>query len=192
MKNNKALDNIRNTIAGHIQIDYRIACTMINFLHKPSCPDGVNATKIANRMKRKANSIIQENHLSPLLTIRFNTKKNPLSDLSNINDFPRLKKKQLIAKIFLGTFQLRLCKSYVSDLLRNHSCFIFENNKIENFKGKIFGVEISSRHKRGEIKTKNQEEKTKLRVKYKAIIQYNPLLKNHKSILSKFKTKFFK
>ncbi|CAF0983415.1 unnamed protein product, partial [Brachionus calyciflorus] len=42
LKNFKALDNIRNTQAGHIQIDYRITCAMINFTHKRSCPDKEN------------------------------------------------------------------------------------------------------------------------------------------------------
>ena len=54
LKNNLSLDNIRNTIAGHIQIDYRIACAMSNFRHKPCCPDGEKAIKVAKRIKKKS------------------------------------------------------------------------------------------------------------------------------------------
>jgi hypothetical protein len=36
IKNLKALDNVRNTIIGHIAIDYRIACAMHNFKYKPN------------------------------------------------------------------------------------------------------------------------------------------------------------
>lgn len=52
---------MRNTEIGHIQIDYRIACAMINFFHKPCCPDGKKAKTIANRMKEKAKTT--SNHL---------------------------------------------------------------------------------------------------------------------------------
>ncbi len=79
IKNNKALDNIRNTRAGHIQIDYRIACAILNFLHKPCCPDGEQASIIANKMKNKADSKIFKNYLGRLLKIRFNTKMVPPS-----------------------------------------------------------------------------------------------------------------
>ena len=48
----KALNNIRNTIAGHIQIDYRICCAMINYTHKPCCPDDKNVFKIPKLLKK--------------------------------------------------------------------------------------------------------------------------------------------
>jgi hypothetical protein len=37
----------------HIQIDYRLACAMINFTHKPCCPDGSNAKELARIIKKK-------------------------------------------------------------------------------------------------------------------------------------------
>ena len=49
------MDKIQNSQTGHIQIDYRIACSMVNFPHKACCADGKNAQKIARRMKNKAN-----------------------------------------------------------------------------------------------------------------------------------------
>jgi hypothetical protein len=52
LKNKKALDNIRNTEAGHIQIDYRICCAMANYNFVPCIPDGNHTVEIANRIKR--------------------------------------------------------------------------------------------------------------------------------------------
>ena len=51
LKTLNELDNIRNNQVGHIQIDYRIACAMLNFTHKPCCPDEENGAKIAKRIK---------------------------------------------------------------------------------------------------------------------------------------------
>ncbi len=80
----KALDNIRNTQVGHIQIDYRIACAMINFTHKPCCPDGSNAEELARIIKKK--SKLHENNMEHLLSRRFNTKKCIEKQLSSIED----------------------------------------------------------------------------------------------------------
>jgi len=166
----------------------------MNFIHKPSCPDGENAFKIARRMKKRADCKVRKNQLNSLLCIRFNTKKKPSTDLSDINDFPKLKLRQLVTGIFWGTFQVRMCKSYIEDLLKNHECFFLDDidlkhtekdkNSTKSDKAKIFGIEIYSRHKRGEIKIINTDEK-KLRVKYKVIIQYEPHLNSVKSIKSK-------
>ena len=62
LKRLQSLDNIRNTVLGHIQIDYRIGCAMANFNHRPCETDGINSEKIANKMKKKA--MISENLLS--------------------------------------------------------------------------------------------------------------------------------
>ena len=39
-------------------------------------------------------------------------------------DNPRISIKKLVTKIFLGTFQLRLSKSYVGDLIKNGTAFV--------------------------------------------------------------------
>jgi hypothetical protein len=52
---------VRNKEVGHIQIDYRIACAMYNYNHKPVVPDGKHAEEIANKIKKKLN--IQNNKL---------------------------------------------------------------------------------------------------------------------------------
>ncbi|CAF1002651.1 unnamed protein product [Brachionus calyciflorus] len=88
IKNFKALDNIRNTQAGHIQIDYRITCAMINFTHKPTCPDKENAKKIAVKLKEKLD--FENNLLSGLLKRQFGTKEIFSIDHNSIKDFPKL------------------------------------------------------------------------------------------------------
>jgi hypothetical protein len=47
LKNKKALDNNRNSKAGHILIDYRICCAMSNFSMKLCNPDGEASIEIA-------------------------------------------------------------------------------------------------------------------------------------------------
>ena len=88
----KALDNIRNTIAGHIQIDYRIACAMYNFNHKHICPDGKHAQKVAKRIYDRSQKI-QINKLAIILSKQLDTTQFPEVNLSDINDFVKLKRK---------------------------------------------------------------------------------------------------
>jgi hypothetical protein len=88
LKNYKSLDNIRNTQAGHIQIDYRIASAMCNFVHNPCSPDGNNSKKIAHRIRERAK--IKYNRLEFLLSKRLDTRLIKKIDLTDITDFPRL------------------------------------------------------------------------------------------------------
>lgn len=110
----KALDIIRNTIAGHIQIDYRIACAMYNFNHKHICPDGKHAQRIAKLIYNRAQKI-QTNKLAIILSKQLDTTQFPKFNLSDINDFIKLKRKVMKNKIFLGSFQLKQCVSYIPD-----------------------------------------------------------------------------
>ncbi len=113
----KALDNVRNTEVGHIRIDYRIAAAMLNFTHKPVLPDKNNAKQIANLMKNRCN--IKINMLDFLLNKTVGTKSIPLISNKDVKDFPRFKSKELINNIALGTFQFKLVKSYLKDII-NH------------------------------------------------------------------------
>ncbi len=93
-----------------------------------------------------------------------------------------------------GTFQLRLSKSYLSDLLKSHILFEIPRKNIEQQKNaklrdpetKILGVEISSRHKRG-LTTQNvsKDQSPTFRTKYKVLIHYCPNVNKIKSIKSK-------
>jgi len=93
-----------------------------------------------------------------------------------------------------GTFQLRLSRSFMSDLLKNHVLYeiprviieLNKNSKLRDPKTKIIGIEISSRHKRG-LTTQNvsKDKSPTFRTKYKVLIQYFPNVNEVKSIKSK-------
>jgi hypothetical protein len=103
LKNHKKLDNTRNTELGHVQIDYRIACAMDNFLHKHCCPDGEHALEVAKRIRIKA-QYLEENKLAFFIRRQLGTSLIPSIDLSEINDFPIIKRKTLKKKGFYGNF----------------------------------------------------------------------------------------
>ncbi len=72
LKKNKSLDNIRNSALGHNGIDYRIACAMNNFTHKPLVPDGENMEQIAYKILEKSRSM-RKNKLQFLLKKQLDT-----------------------------------------------------------------------------------------------------------------------
>ena len=180
---------------------------MNNFLHKPCCPDGKKALKVAKRIKKKAQKV-QINWLAFLLGKRLETKHIRPIELEEINDFVRLKKKQLKEKIFLGTFQLKLSKSYVGEVAYNRQSYIIMKDFAKQISDinirsglldestKIIAVEITSRHKRSKIKRIEKKEKNicsqelenvkeKFRNTYKIIIQYIPNMNSTKAIKGK-------
>ena len=184
LKNKRSLDNIRNTILGHIQIDYRIVCAMINYCHKPCNADGENASKISNRMKQKAKAH-KSNPLKNILKYQLGTKQIKAIRLSDISDFPRFKRKKLIKKVFFGTFQLKMSRSYIGDLIRNNEAYLVSTKIIHSFEdqsikssiangSKIIAAIINSRHRRGQIKTQNEPSIKKFRNTYKVFILYRP------------------
>ena len=184
------MDHVRNTVAGHIQIDYRIACAMINYTHKPCCPDGKNASKVAEKLKERALFRRQINHLEFLLAKRFETSMMLPVNLADINDFPKLKKYKISQKILFGTFQLKQCKSYITELIGSGKGYILSDKYIKTIhnqkimkslsdgKTKIVGVNIVSRHSRSLVKkiskNKNQIGEKKYKTIYKVFIEYKP------------------
>lgn len=193
LKRLKALDNVRNSVINHIQKDYRNACAMINFFHKPCCPDGENSRSIAKRMKKKAKEY--ENELEYLLKTRLDTKATKELKFSEIEDFPRLSKTIIIENIIFGTYQYNQCQSYYEDLLDNETCYLISEKSYESRNNaentKIIAFEIASRHKRSEVK-KFTKKKKSLNCKkhfkntYKVFIKYVPLLNEWRSIKSKY------
>ena len=176
------MDNIRNSQAGHIQIDYRIACSMVNFTHKACCADGKNAQQIAIRIKNKAK--LNSNHLEFLLSKHLDTKLITPIVISEIEDFVRLTPNKLNKKVFLDSYQQKLAKSYVKDVIVSKNAYIvsdkiFNTNKnIElrsQFKNsKVIVVEISSRHRRSQKKKEIENlknEMDKFRNKYKIFLE---------------------
>jgi len=186
----KALNNIRNTSANHIMIDYRNAAAMNNFVHKPAETDGVNAFKIAKRLRKKANNPLQINKLSFLLNKHLGSSLLPLVKLSSITDFPKLKKKEIIEKILLGSYQFRMAKSYVQDLKKDGTAYSISEKFLQihsqdikkDKETKIIAAKLSSRHRRGQEKINNIKT---FRVMYKIFIEYIPNRNSYKSIKSK-------
>ncbi len=72
LKNNYALDFIRNSQIGHIQIDYRIACAMSNFVHKPNLTDNTKTKQVAKLIRKKSEKT-QVNKLEYLINKRLGT-----------------------------------------------------------------------------------------------------------------------
>ncbi len=87
MKNKKVLDNIRNTEAGHIQIDYRICCAFSNFLFEINAnPPIKNVSKDCKRIKKR--SLKRQNKLESLVSMSF-TKTLPAINIQLVDDFPQ-------------------------------------------------------------------------------------------------------
>jgi len=189
------LENIRNTQVGHIQIDYRIACAMINFCHKPSTSDGNKAYEVAKRLKEKAK--IKTNSLESIMKKRIDSKLMNCLDLNKIDDFPKLKKKEIQERICLDSYQLKQSKSYMIDILKKVRAFKVDKKNISRINDQklrddllqtdstIIGAEIPSRHKRSKMKIinkNNAEQKEKFKTVYKVFIHYQPNINSFKSI----------
>lgn len=154
---------------------------MYNYLPTNCEPDKPDTLYVANKINQR--SKITNNFMSELLNKLFNTRDFPRLPINSIYDFPRLKRKEMCRKIFLGSFQFKQCKSYVSDLLKNSTCYVptqkylktIENQEFKSglTDSKVIGVEISSRHKRGQNKT------------YKVFILYTPNLNKSRSVKGK-------
>lgn len=172
---------------------------MINFDHKPCCPDGDNALEIAKKLKKRAS--LKTNRLQFLLSKQLDTKIIPMIDLVDIDDFPKLNQDKIVLKIFFGSFQLKQCLSYIQDLVEFGKAFhVTKNayvNQLEsidsnNLDSKIVAFQIASRHKRSLIKKDKLPKKTKeknfeknFRSSYKVFVQYSPGLNRTKAIEGK-------
>jgi hypothetical protein len=181
----RSLDNVRNTILGHLQIDYRIACAMSNFSYKPCETDGVNSETIALRMKQKAKKT--NNSMFNFSTKQLRTNSFKEKQINDIVDFPRLSMKKIISKITLGTFHPKIALSYINDFINNVAYEYINNpNKstINLLNTKIIATEIPSRHRRGKIKTANEGKKSNRVYKntYKVFINYQAGINKAKAI----------
>ncbi len=178
----QSLDNVRNTILGHLQIDYRIACAMSNFTHKPCETDGVNSRKIASQMKKKAKRL--DNSMLGFMNKQLRTNSFKEIKLNDIDDFPKLKMSKIISRITFGTFQPKISLSYISDIIKN-SVFEYLNKKkvaSDSTKNKIIATEIPSRHKR----SLNKGDKKRLyKNSYRVFVNYLPGINKAKAIKGK-------
>lgn len=186
LKKFKALDNIRNTIAGHISIDIRIACAMINFDFKPCCPDLPNSKIIARRLRMKS-ELKQNNNLNFLLFKRFNKNDFEEEMLNLIDDFPKLTKTKLKKNVFLGSYHLRTSSSYLAEIIKNQQVYVtsrsfnsyLEKKNLKSKNSKIISAKINPRHSRSRQKDSNEIKKS-----YNVFIEYLPNLNSSKGIKS--------
>ena len=169
---------------------------MINFSHKPCCPDGKNALKIARRILRRNKE--KNNKLEFLIRKQLDTKLiNPI-ELSTVWDFPIIRKNKMKNKIFLGSYQLNQARSYVKDLISSKNCYVVSDKLIKNIadpsfyseyrNSKILAFELISRHKRAKKKTTDIEISNypkQYKNTYKVFIQFKPNLNKTKAIQGK-------
>jgi hypothetical protein len=173
IKRNHALNkNLRrNTEIGHLALDYRIACAMINFLHRPcftdlkknkdGSVDTVRADKIADRLLKKCENPT-ENHLENILKLRLGTNAVPKIKFSDITDFPKLSKSTMISKLFFGNYYLKQSIKYLADIIKTgwvsridhstlskHPDFAEALSSVDLMKSRIIGLKMISRHQRG-------------------------------------------
>lgn len=140
---------------------------MLNYAHKPCCPDGKNASKIAQKIRKLTEKNINE--LNFLMKKRLDTKDLERIDIKSINDFPIIKRKNIRNSILFGSFQLKQSKNYIRELIHDGIAFNvtiklikkipndhLKKNLVEN-NHKIIAVEIASRHKRSEVIIKNEK-----------------------------------
>ena len=182
-------------MVGHIQIDYRIACAMENFCHKPCISDGKNSHKVAKRLKNKSRYTI--NSLECILKKRIDSKLMPCLDISRIVDFPKLQIKEIKERICFGSYQLKQSKSYMIDIIKQVRAFKLDKKSLSKINNKnlrddllqtdsaIIGAEIPSRHKRSKIKTTGKKT-TKIKDKFKTVyivfIHYQANINSFRSI----------
>ena len=169
---------------------------MYNFNHVPCSPDGIDTKKVAKRIKNKFKRL-NKNPLIFLLNKQLNTSSLTVIKLTEINDFVKLTEEDLKKKVFLGSYQLKLSKSYLGELLKNGFAYSPSSKYIKSleeseFKSKLvrkelqlIAVEINSRHKRSKIKPK-MSNTSKFKNMYKIFILYIPFMNNYKSIKCKF------
>lgn len=105
---------------------------MINFNHKPSCPDKENSEKVAKNIRKLAKKKL--NKLEDLLTKRLNTKDMIPINLNDINDFPQLRIEDITTDIVQGSFKLRQSKSYIGELVKNGKAYINSDKLPKNLK----------------------------------------------------------
>ena len=173
LKNQKALDYVRNSRLGYLNQEYRIMCAMLNFTHKPNLTDKPNTINVAKMIRARYDEP-QFNDLEFLLHKQLGTNLFQKTSLEEITDFVPLKRKQMTRFVFNGTFHLRRAKSYLIDLVRQKDS-VYTVNKSElnklvyslpeeekyqrlktyilDPKAKIVVTQVFSRHKRAIDKT---------------------------------------
>ena len=147
---------------------------MCNFLMKPCIPDGDQSKEIARRIRRR--SLKSENSLESLLKMKFTDTVVP-DNIKSIRDFPQLSLKQLKNRITLGSYKLRLCKSYVEHITTNGNIYVLTDIQINRYlnnrkvirklkNSKILAVLLPSRHSHSKKKIPQPKNANQKKRKY--------------------------
>ena len=116
---------IPNRALKSLRLDCRIACALINEYFKPMEMNQQTATDIVDKMLRRLptqNRLLEEVDNLNLDRYRKNFKTLTAEDCP---EFPKLAKQDLI-DITLGSYQIRMAKSYVSAHLDNEGKYSFQ------------------------------------------------------------------
>ena len=164
---------------------------------------------VARRMQNQGN--VAHNDLEVLLSRQLESSLMNKIELSKVADFPRIKKRRLVKSIFLGSYQLRQCQSYLSDLIQHGHAYSptinlikqIENKELKqdliDGKTKLLAVEITSRHRRSEYKKSEEKDEEQapsqkkrrgpkiFKTTYKVFLEYTPMFNHYSSIKRKLK-----
>ena len=159
LKQYKLLDHVRpNRTLQSLRSDCKIACALINEYFKPMQMDHQTATdrvdKMLNRLSTQ-NLLLEEVDNLNLDRHRKNFKTLTAEDCL---EFPKLTKQDLI-NITLGSYQIKMAKSYVSAHLDNEGKYSFQICTDQDEPG-LLRAEVHSRHKHNTF--------------YKVYVKYQP------------------
>ena len=160
---------------------------------KPCTPDGDQSKEIARRIRGRSLKI--ENSLESLLKMKFTDTVVP-DNIKTIRDFPQLSLKQLKNRITLGSYKLRLCKSYVEHITTNGNIYVLTDIQINRYlnnskvirklkNSKILAVLLPSRHSHSKKKSRS----LKMQIKRKENIIKNSLIQQMLKVITNI-TKF--
>ena len=128
LKKNKAMDNLRNTVLGHLGIDLRKAAAFHNYTLKPLIDDKPDTQAVARRLKEQALGN-RSNHLDLLFHHNISTRRLfSITNLNNFDDFIPLKRKYLRNKVLCGSFHFIMAKSYMYDFVTISKAYEFKTN----------------------------------------------------------------
>jgi hypothetical protein len=131
---------------------------MANFKMIPCVPDGKYTVEIANRIKRR--TLRKQNKLKSILSMCF-SKIITFIDITSVTDFPQLTIKQIQRRITLGSFQLKISKSYIDQIKQYGIIYSLEKKQIEPYLNNI--------DDQSDVNPKN------FKTYYKTFIQYTPV-----------------
>lgn len=152
-----------NRALPHMQDDFRNAAAITNAFHDP-ITDNVNASGFMERINNRVNI---ENCLAQyVIDHNLNSRRIPFQSMSaelpDVREFPRLSEEELVM-FALGTYQIKLARSYYSEHARNgvYTIEVYRenddlNNLLNNYNitGNNFWLlrgKVQSRHTRSRI-----------------------------------------